>query len=140
MLMLINLVYYQKVVKYASSKEERESNKNFIRNNFDKNDSIQTNLNIQFNLLYYNPEIKNEFDLDKEIRLFIKVIMLMDYSPKEVLIDFESMSGLVIFEKYQDYNLFFKKYQEFCLKQAPIFECLPYEIPIIIFTNNKIKI
>ena len=122
------------IVKYASSKEERESNKNFIKNNFDQNDSIQTNLNIQFNLLYYNPEIKNEFDLDKEIRLFIKVIMLMDYSPKEVLIDFESMSGLVIFEKYQDYNLFFKKYQEFCLKQAPIFECLPYEIPIM---NNE---
>ena len=119
------------VVKYAVSKEERESNKNFI-NNYDRNDFVQSNLTIQFNYnyLYYKLEIKTELDLDKEIRLFIKVIMLMDYSPKEVLVDLESMSGIVIFEKYVDYNLFFKKYQEFCSKQPPPFECLPYETPI----------
>ena len=81
------------VVKFASSKEERQSNKNF-----DRNDSC---LNIQFNYLYYNSEIKNDLDLDREIRLFIKVIMLMEYSPKDVLVDFESMSGIAIFEKYQ---------------------------------------
>ena len=28
----------------------------------------------------------------------------MDYSPKEVLVDFDSMSGLVIFENFNDYN------------------------------------
>jgi len=117
------------VVKFASTKEERESHKNF-----DKNDYVQSNLNIQFNSLYYNAEIKNDLDLDKEIRLFIKVVMLMDYSPKDVLVDFESMSGIAIFDKYQDYNLFFKKYHEFCQKQMPIFECLPYEMPIM---NNE---
>ena len=111
------------VVKFASSKEERESHKNFDKNDFN------SNLNIQFNYLYYNPEIKDDLDLDKEIRLFIKVIMLMDYSPKEVLVNFESMSGIAVFEKYNDYNLFFKKYQEFCQKQMPFFECLPYEMP-----------
>ena len=118
------------VVKYAVSKEERESNRIFMNNNFDRNDFVQSNLTIQFNCLYYNPEIKTDLDLDKEIRLFIKVIMLMDYSPKEVLVDFESMSGLVIMEKYSDYNLFFNKYQEFCTKQPTPFECLPYEMPI----------
>ena len=122
------------VVKYASSKEERESNRNFMKNNFDSNDIIHSNLNIQFNYLYVNPEIKNDMDLDKEIRLFIKVVMLMDYSPKEVLVDFESMSGLVIFEKFHDYNLFFKKYQEFCSKQMPPFDCVPYDMPIM---NNE---
>ena len=122
------------VVKYASSKEERESNRNFMNNNFDSNDIIHSNLNIQFNYLYMNPEIKNDMDLDKEIRLFIKVVMLMDYSPKEVLVDFESMSGLVIFEKFHDYNLFFKKYQEFCSKQMPPFDCVPYDMPIM---NNE---
>ena len=111
------------VVKFASSKEERESHKNFDNNEFN------SNLIIQFNYLYYNPEIKNDLDLDKEIRLFIKVIMLIDYTPKEVLVDFESMSGIAVFEKYNDYNFFFKKYQEFCQQQMPIFECLPYEIP-----------
>ena len=118
------------VVKYASSKEERESNKNFM-SNFINNGFVHSNLNVQFNYLYYNDEIKNDFDLDKEIRLFIKVIMLMDYAPKDVLVDFESMSGVVIFENYQDYNLFFKKYQEFCMKQMPLFECLPYEAPLM---------
>ena len=122
------------VVKYASSKEERESNRNFMKNNFDSNDIIHSNLNIQFNYLYVNPEIKNDMDLDKEIRLFIKVVMLMDYSPKEVLVDFESMSGLVIFEKFHDYNLFFKKYQEFCSKQMTPFDCVPYDMPIM---NNE---
>ena len=115
------------VVKFASSKEERESHKNFDKN-------ANSNFNIQFNYLYYNPTIKNDIDLDKEIRLFIKVIMLMDYIPKEVLVDFESMSGIAVFEKFVDYNFFFKKYQDFCQNQMPIFECFPYEIPKM---NNK---
>ena len=121
------------VVKYARTKEERESNKNFMSNNLDKNDLNYASLNVQFNYLYYNDEIKTDMDLDKEIRLFIKVILLMDYRPKEVLVDLESMSGLVTFDNYKDYNLFFLKYQEFCSKQAPVFECLPYETPI----NNE---
>jgi RNA recognition motif-containing protein len=102
------------VVKYAVSKEERESNKNFI-NNYDRNDFVQSNLTIQFNynFLYYKLEIKTELDLDKEIRLFIKVIMIMDYSPKEVLEDLESMSGIVIFEKYADYNFFLTNIKDF---------------------------
>ena len=118
------------VVKYAVSKEERESKRFFMNNNYNRNDFVQSNLTIQFNCIFYNPEIKTELDLDKQIRLFIKVIMLMDYSPKEVLVDFESMSGIVIFEKYSDYNLFLNKYQEFCTKKPPLFECLPYETPI----------
>ena len=118
------------VVKYASSKEERESNKYFLNNNLDKNDFINSNLKIQFNYLYINPEIKTDMDLDREIRLFIKVVMLMDYSPKDVLVDLDGMSGLVFFENFHEYNSFFKKYYEFCSKQAPYFECLPYEMPI----------
>ena len=117
------------VVKHAISKEERESNKNFMLNNFDRNNNNENNYCIQFNYLFFNPEIKNDMDLDKEIRLFIKVILLMDYTPKEVLVDLESMSGLVIFEKYKDYILFFEKYKDFCTKQPPIFDCLPYEMP-----------
>ena len=116
------------VVKFASSKEERDANKNFIKNSENYNYGMN-NLNVQFNSLYYNEEIKTDLDLDQEIRLFIKVVMLMDFSPKEVLVDLESMSGLVQFEKYHDYNLFFKKYQEHCEKQMPLFQCLPYNFP-----------
>ena len=121
------------VVKNVRTKEERESNRNFMNNNFGGNNFSHQNLNVQFNYLYYNEEIKTDLDLDKEIRLFIKVIMLMDYVPKEVLVDLESMSGLVTFGNFKDYNLFFKKYQEFCLERPPLFDCVPYEMPI---TNN----
>ena len=121
------------VVKFARAKEERDNKKNNQKNILEKNDLNSRDLNVQFNYLYYNQEIKTDLDLDKEIRLFIKVVMLMDYSPKEVLVDFESMSGLVSFDNNQDYILFFKKYQEFCSKQLPVFECIPYEIPI----NNR---
>ena len=99
------------VVKNASSKEEREANKNFMKSSEAFNYGIN-NLNIQFNCLYYNENIKTDIDLDREIRLFIKVVMLSDFSPKDVLVDFELMSGLVQFEKFKDYNLFLKKYQE----------------------------
>ena len=119
------------VVKNSISKEEREANRNFISNNLNKNNAVQPSLNIQFNYLYYNPEIKNDTDLDKEIRLFIKVIMLMDVSPKDVLVDLETMSGIAIFENYKDYNLFFNKYYEFCSKQPPPFECLPYDMSLM---------
>ena len=116
------------VVKNVSSKEERDANKNFVKSNEAYNFGIK-NLNIQFNLLYCDDEIKTDIDLDKQIRLFIKVVMLMDFSPKEVLIDFESMSGLVQFEKLKDYNLFLRKYHELCEKQYPSFECIPYNYP-----------
>ena len=116
------------VVKFASSKEERDANKIFAKNNDSYNFGFR-NLNVQFNSVYYNENIKTDLDLDQEIRLFIKVVMLMDFSPKEVLIDLETFSGLVQFEKYHDYNLFFKKYQEYCEKQIPLFECIPYNYP-----------
>ena len=113
------------VVKFASSKEERDANKNFIKN-YNDNNFGNNNLNIQFNYIYSEHEIKNEFDLENEIRLFIKIVMFTDFNPKEVLIDFESMSGLVTFQTYKDYNIFFKKYQEYCINQHPFFECVPY--------------
>ena len=58
-----------------------------------------SNLNIQFNSVYYNENIKTDIDLDKEIRLFIKVVMLSDFSPKDVLVDLELMSGDI--EEYE---------------------------------------
>ena len=129
--------YPQLVVKFASSKEERASNRNFLNTNEDGNEYNNSSLNMQFNYLFINPEIKTELDLDKEIRLFIKVVMLMDYIPKDVLVDFESMSGLVLFPNYHDYNLFLKKYEEFCSKQMPYFECLPYEMPAAPIEENN---
>ena len=117
------------VVKFASSKEERDANKNFMKNNENNVFMKNVNLNVQFNCIYLNREIKSEIDLDKEIRLFIKIVMFTDFNPKEVLVDFQTMSGLVTFGNYHDYNLFFKKYQEYCTNQNPYFECIPYNFP-----------
>ena len=126
------------VVKFASSKEERDANKHFIKNNESFNYGFR-NLNVQFNSVYYNENIKTDLDLDHEIRLFIKVIMMQDFNPREVLIDLESFSGLVQFEKFHDYNLFFKKYHEYCEKQIPTFECLPYNFPFPTEENQNMN-
>ena len=115
------------VVKFASTKEERESNRNYLSNNNKNEEMKNANLNVQFTLYFPTSEIKTDLDLDKEIRLFIKVIMLMEYVPKEVLVDLETMSGLVTFGKISDYELFFSKYYDFCSKYQPSFECVPYE-------------
>ena len=125
------------VVKPASSKEERDANKNFIKNNENNGLGKNMNLNVQFNCIYLNREIKTEIDLDKEIRLFIKIVMFTDFNPKEVLVDFQTMSGLVTFGNLHDYNLFFKKYQDYCTNQNPFFECIPYNYPQI---NEEEKI
>ena len=107
-------------VKYATKKEEREKRANFTNNNY-SNDEYK----IRFNLRYSLYEIKNEFDLEKAIRLFIKVVMLQEYSPKEVLVDLNSNSGIVTLSKLKEFELFMQKYNEFCMQREPEFECIP---------------
>ena len=107
-------------VKYATKKEEREKRANFTNNNY-SNDEYK----VQFNLIYSISEITNEHDLEKEIRLFIKVVMLQEYSPKDVEIDLNTKSGIVTLGKLKDYELFMQKYNEFCMQRQPEFECIP---------------
>ena len=114
-------------VKYATKKEEREKRANFTNNNY-SNDEYK----VQFNLIYSISEITNEHDLEKEIRLFIKVIMLQEYIPKDVTVNMELFSGIVTINKLKDYELFIQKYNEFCMQREPEFECIP-----ISFEENK---
>ena len=107
-------------VKYATKKEDRERRANFTNNNY-SNDEYK----IRFNLLYSVDEINNEFDLEKEMRLFIKVIMLQEYSPKEVQVDFNTNSGIITLSKLKEYETFMQKYNEFCMQRQPEFECIP---------------
>ena len=107
-------------VKYASKKEEREKRANFTFQNYTHNE-----YKIKFNLIYSLSDIKNEFDLEKEIRLFIKVIMLQEYSPKDVTVNMELFSGIVTINKLKDYEYFMQKYNEFCMTREPEFECIP---------------
>ena len=128
-------------VKYATKKEEREKRANFTNNN-----NSSDEYKVQFNLLYQINDIKNEYDLEKEIRLFIKVVMLQEYSPKEVEIDLSRNSGIVTLAKLKDYELFMQKYNEFCMQRQPEFECIPIsfeetiqQIPNQNYLNNTNK-
>ena len=107
-------------VKYASKKEDREKRANFTFQNYTHNE-----YKIKFNLIYSLSDIKNEYDLEKEIRLFIKVIMLQEYSPKDVTVNMELFSGIVTINKLKDYEYFMQKYNEFCMTREPEFECIP---------------
>lgn len=109
-------------VKFAARKEEREN-----KNNMNNMPSYSSDLlKIQFNLEFATDDIENSFDLEKEIRLFIKVIMLQEYNPKEVVVNLEAYSGLVTFKSKKDFDLYCKMYEEFCLKHVPSFHCIPY--------------
>ena len=108
------------VVKYAAKKEDREK-KNLIGGQMNKD-----YLRIQFNLCFATGAIESELDLEKEIRLFIKVVLLQEYNPEDVLVDFGTMSGIVTFINRRDYDLYLQKYEEFCLSRVPAFECFPY--------------
>ena len=114
-------------VKYATKKEDREKRANFTLKNNDYGE-----YKIKFNLIYPINKIENEFDLEKEIRLFIKVIMLQEYTPKDVTVNMELFSGIVTINKLKDYELFIQKYNEFCMQREPEFECIP-----ISFEENK---
>ena len=114
-------------VKYATKKEDREKRANFTLKNNDYGE-----YKIKFNLIYPINKIENEFDLEKEIRLFIKVIMLQEYIPKDVTVNMELFSGIVTINKLKDYELFIQKYNEFCMQREPEFECIP-----ISFEENK---
>jgi len=114
-------------VKYATKKEEREKRAIFTLKNNNYGE-----YKIKFNLIYSINKIENEFDLEKEIRLFIKVIMLQEYVPKDVTVNMELFSGIVTINKFKDYELFIQKYNEFCMQRKPEFECIP-----ISFEENK---
>lgn len=115
-------------VKLAARKEVRVNKTNML---FNSSDLVK----IQFNLEYSTDAIENAFDLEKEIRLFIKVIMLQEYNPKEVDVDFDSYSGVVTFHSKKDYDLYVKMYNEFCQCHCPSFYCIPHS-----FLKNESQI
>ena len=126
------------VVKYAARKEDREK-----KNNFGPSMNIDY-LKVQFNLCFATGVIETELDLEKEIRLFIKVVLLQEYNPEDVLVDFVTMSGIVSFGNRRDYDLYLQKYDEFCQTRVPSFECFPVvpvhhepQIPINPMMNMK---
>lgn len=106
------------VVKFAVKKEEREKKMNKAIQSYDA-------FKIQFSLLYATGEVNNENDLNKEIRLFIKVVMLQEYNPQDVIVDFMSKSGVVTFHNRKEFDTFLQKYQDFSAIRMPAFDCFP---------------
>ena len=106
-------------VKFASKKEDREKNNYYQFNN-------QELVKLQFILMYSTNKIQNEVDLEKEIRLFIKIIMLSEFIPKDVQVDFNYYIGFVVFSR-KDSEIFLKKYNEYCENVQPSFMVIPFE-------------
>lgn len=119
-------------VKLATRKEDRE---------FKPVESPYLNeyLRMQFRLIYATGSIDTPEDLEKEIRLFIKVIMLSEYNPKEVIVDFNEYTAIVYFNNKKDYDQYLKMYGDFCLSHAPSFYCTPIiprnEAPKVVAIN-----
>lgn len=113
------------LVKFATSKEERENNK--IINN--KESTVdEDSLKINFELINDdNNEINNEIELEKSIRLFVKIIFITEYFPKSVEINYNTRSGLITFNQLKDCNLFLEKYLEYCKENKPMFYCSPFK-------------
>ena len=115
------------IVKFATSKEERDMMKNSYKNKH-KNDDDECK--IFFRLIDNKVLIRNIYDLDKNIRLFIKIIFVTEYIPTSVEVNEKMKCGIVTFHNLKDCELFVTKFLEYCKHRKPMFNCISY---------NKIK-
>ena len=115
------------IVKFATSKEERDWMKN-SHLNISKNDDDLCKM--FFKLINNYEAIRNIYDLDKNIRLFIKIIFVTEYIPTSVEVNENIKCGIVTFHNVKDCELFVTKYLNYCNHRKPMFNCISY---------NKIK-
>ena len=112
------------IVKFATSKEEREANKNSYKNNINNDDLYK----MFFKLIDNGEEIRNIYDLDKKIRLFIKIIFVTEYIPAAVEVNEKIRCGIVTFNNIKHCQIFIQKFKEYCTFNRPMFNCIPYNI------------
>lgn len=124
------------IVKFATSKEERELNKNSFKN-FSKNKDA---CKIFFKLINNEEIILNIFDLDKKIRLFIKIIFITEYIPTSVEVNEEIRCGIVTFNNIKDCEVFINKFKDYCNYKRPTFNCIPYSKIKNQITDNFINL
>ena len=110
------------IVKFATSKEEREANKISYKNNINNDDLYK----MFFKLIDYSEEIHNIYNLDKKIRLFIKIIFVTEYIPAAVEVNEKIRCGIVTFNNIKHCQIFIQKFKEYCMFNRPIFNCIPY--------------
>ena len=110
------------IVKFATSKEEREEKKNSKKNIKKIDDSCK----LFFKFINTNESINNIFDLDKQIRLFIKIIFLEEYIPLSVELNESIKCAIVTFNNRKDCETFINKFKNYCLYRKPEFNCIPY--------------
>lgn len=123
------------IVKYALPKKDKKNN--IIQNNFNKNEESSK---VFFKLIKDDDEeINNEIELDKSIRLFIKIIFITEYIPKFVEINMPIKGGIIHFNSIHDSKIFLQKYNIYCNKNKPMFFCMPYK-KIKSQINNNINI
>ena len=110
------------IVKFATSKEEREANKISYKNNINNDDLYK----MFFKLIDNSEDIKNIYDLDRKIRLFIKIIFITEYIPAAVEVNEKIRCGIVTFNNIKHCQIFIQKFKEYCMFNRPMFNCIPY--------------
>ena len=112
------------IVKFATSKEEREANKISYKNDINNDDLYK----MLFKLIDNGEVIQNIYDLDKKIRLFIKIIFVTEYIPAAVEVNEKIRCGIVTFNSTKHCQIFIQKFKEYCMFNRPMFNCIPYNI------------
>ena len=112
------------IVKFATSKEEREANKISYKNDINNDDLYK----MLFKLIDNSEEIQHIYDLDKKIRLFIKIIFVTEYIPAAVEVNEKLRCGIVTFNNIKHCQIFIQKFKEYCMFNRPMFNCIPYNI------------
>lgn len=60
------------------------------------------------------------------MRLFLKLVLVQEYSPKEIVLDFPNKSAVVILHSFRDLEEILDKYTEFVNYKVPDFLIFRY--------------
>ena len=112
------------IVKFATSKEEREANKISYKNDINNDDLYK----MFFKLIDNSEDIQNIYDLDRKIRLFIKIIFITEYIPAAVEVNEKMRCGIVTFNNKKHCQIFIQKFNEYCMFNRPMFNCIPFNL------------
>lgn len=63
--------------------------------------------------------------MDKELRLFIKLILLQEYTPKDIKYNMQDGSAFITMNSLKDTQDFLRKYSEYCSYKVPVFRIYP---------------
>lgn len=108
-----NLTYPNLPPLYINYAQKRDERKEILYKN---------SVNYEKTTIFIRPIENNQLisspdKFEKEIKLFIKMIMLSDYTPKSISIKFESLTALVTMHNSYDTETFLNRYMQYCTEK-----------------------